>query len=202
MQGPGGPAVENMAVARDFVKDYLYNIEPVVAATFIEYELRQHFDMKAAGIKPLAAYHRELYREYRQHRETKREAEGADLPDWYEPTERGGLRFISGLLANHLAENVHAFYGAGSYFRYEGGVYRDSNDLWATAKVREFMLPRYASMQAITACSRPLPARILSPPSGRTKTLFPSGLMQGFYFPAMKSRAITATARTVFTGAC
>lgn len=145
----GGSAVENMAVARDFVKDYLYNIEPVVAATFIEYELRQHFEMKAAGIKPLAAYHRELYREYRQHRETKREAEGADLPDWYEPTERGGLRFISGLLANHLAENVHAFYGAGSYFRYEGGVYRDSSDLWATAKVREFMLPRYASMQAI-----------------------------------------------------
>ena len=55
----GSSAVENMAVARDFVKDYLYNVEPVVAATFIEYELRQHFDMKAAGIKPLAAYHRD-----------------------------------------------------------------------------------------------------------------------------------------------
>lgn len=145
----GGSAVECITMARDFVKDYLYNIEPVVAATFIEYELRQHFDMKAAAVKPLTAYHRELFKEYRQHKETKREAEGADLPDWYEATERGGLRFISGLLANHLAAEVHAFYGAGSYFRYEGGVYRDSEDLWAAAKAREFMLPRYASMQAI-----------------------------------------------------
>lgn len=148
-QQVGASAVESMAVARDFVKDYLYNIEPVVAATFLEYELREHFGIKTGAAKTLVSYHRELYKEYRQHKETRREAEGAELPDWYEPTERGGLRFISGLLANHLAEQVNAFYGAGSYFRYEGGVYRPSEDLWAAAKVREHMLPRYASMQAI-----------------------------------------------------
>lgn len=56
----GGSAVENMAVA----------------ATFIEYELRQHFDMKAAGIKPLAAYHRKLYREYRQYRKPSARPKG------------------------------------------------------------------------------------------------------------------------------
>ena len=149
VQPVGASAVESMAVARDFVKDYLYNIEPVVAATFLEYELREHFGIKTGAAKTLVSYHRELYKEYRQHKETRREAEGAELPDWYEPTERGGLRFISGLLANHLAEQVNAFYGAGSYFRYEGGVYRPSEDLWAAAKVREHMLPRYASMQAI-----------------------------------------------------
>lgn len=142
-------AVENMAAARDFVKDYLYNVDPVVASAFIEYELRERFGMKAAACKPLVSYQKELNREYRQHRETKREAEGADLPDWYEPTERGGLRFISGLLADYLAENVSAFYGAGSFFRYEGGVYQASEDLWAAAKTRELMLPRYATMQAI-----------------------------------------------------
>lgn len=146
---PGGSAVASMEVARDFVRDYLYNIEPVVAATFIEDELREHFVMKAATAKTLVSYHRELHKEYKQHKETKRAADGADLPDWYEPTERGGLRFLSGLLANHLAANIHAFYGAGSYFRYEGGVYRASEDLWAAARAREFMLPRYASMQAI-----------------------------------------------------
>lgn len=149
VQPVGASAVESMAVARDFVKDYLYNIEPVVAATFLEYELREHFGIKTGAAKNLVSYHRELYKEYRQHKETRREAEGAELPDWYEPTERGGLRFISGLLANHLAEQVNAFYGAGSYFRYEGGVYRPSEDMWAAAKVREHMLPRYASMQAI-----------------------------------------------------
>ena len=149
VQPVGASAVESMAVARDFVKDYLYNIEPVVAATFLEYELREHFGIKNGAAKTLVSYHRELYKEYRQHKETRREAEGAELPNWYEPTERGGLRFISDLLANHLAEQVNAFYGAGSYFRYEGGVYRPSEDLWAAAKVREHMLPRYASMQAI-----------------------------------------------------
>lgn len=141
--------VENMTVAQEFVRDYLYNIEPVVAGTFIEYELREHFGMKAGAAKPLAAFHRELSREYRQSREARREAEGAELPDWYEVTERGSLRFISGLLANHLAAQVNAFYGAGAYYHYEGGVYRQHEDLWASAKAREFMLPRYASMTAI-----------------------------------------------------
>ena len=142
-------ALDNMATIRDFVKEYLYNIEPVMAATFIEYEAREHFGMKAGAMKPLTAYHRELYRAYNQNKETRRAEDGAELPDWYEPTERGGLRFLSGLLANHLAENVNAFYGAGSYFSYEGGVYRMSEDLWASAKVRGFMIPRYASMAAI-----------------------------------------------------
>ncbi len=46
-------------------------------------------------------------------------------------TERGGLRFLSGLLANYLAENMHAFYTASSFFFfYQGGVYRESETWW------------------------------------------------------------------------
>ena len=64
-------------------------------------------------------------------------------------TERGGLRFLSGLLANHLAQNVDAFYATSSFFFYHSGVYREGEDMVAAAKVREFMLPRSVSMQAI-----------------------------------------------------
>ena len=64
-------------------------------------------------------------------------------------TERGGLRFLPGILANHMAKNVYAFYGAGSYFFYENGVYNAQEDLAAQAKVREFLIPRYATMNSI-----------------------------------------------------
>lgn len=141
--------VENMTTAQAFVKEALYNVEPVMARTFIEYELREHFSMKSAAVKTLIPFQKELFKEYRQHKETRRAIEGADLPDWYEMTERGGLRFVPGLLADHLAKNVDAFHGAGSFFRYENGVYLGSEDLWASAKVREFMFPQYATMQAI-----------------------------------------------------
>ena len=142
-------AVDNVTLAQGFIREYLYNIDPVVAATFIEYEMKEHFGFKAGAMKPLVAVQRELSRTYRANKETRRETEGSELPDWYEATERGGLRFLPGLLANYMAECVDAFYGAGSYFSYQDGVYSESEDLWASAKVREFMIPRYASMTAI-----------------------------------------------------
>ena len=86
--------VENMTTAQAFVKETLYNVEPITARTFIEYELREHFSMKAAAVKTLIPFQKELYKEYRQRKETRRVIEGADLPEWYEMTERGGLRFV------------------------------------------------------------------------------------------------------------
>lgn len=141
--------VENMTTAQAFVKEALYNVEPITASAFIEYELREHFSMKTAAVKTLIPFQKELFKEYRQRKDTRRAIEGADLPEWYEMTERGGLRFVPGLLADHLAKSVDAFHGAGSFFRYENGVYLSSEDLWATAKTREFMFPQYATMQAI-----------------------------------------------------
>ena len=143
-------AVDDIQTAQEFVRDYLYNVDSVLASTFIETELREHFGLKTTAVRPLVSLHRELYKAYRDSRDTKREALGEELPDWYEPTERGGLRFVSGLLANYMAENVDAFYGAGTYYFYENGVYGMNEDLAASAKVRTFMIPRYASMTAIT----------------------------------------------------
>jgi len=141
-------AVDDMQTAQEFVRDFLYNVDSVVAATFIEYELREHFGLKASAVRPLAAQQKELYKVYRDNKDTKRETSGEELPDWYEVTDRG-LRFVSGLLANHMAKNVDAFYGAESYYLYEGGVYKAASDLQAAAKVREHLIDRYATMSAI-----------------------------------------------------
>lgn len=142
-------ATDNILSAKVFIQDYLYNIDAVVAGTFIEYEIKEYFDLKASACKTLIPFHRELYRGYTSSKETKRETADEELPVWYESTERGGLRFLSGLLADHMAENVDAFYGAGSYWGYVNGVYVLNEDLWAAAKVREHMIPRYASMPDI-----------------------------------------------------
>ena len=143
-------SVEDMQTARGFVTDYLYNTDAVLASAFIDTDLRGHFNFKAGALRPLLALHRELYKAWRDSKETRRETDGADLPDWYEITERGGLRFVPGILADHMAQNVEAFYGAGSYYFYDSGVYNMTEDLAAGAKVRSFMIPRYATMTAIT----------------------------------------------------
>jgi putative DNA primase/helicase len=140
--------VENMQAAQIFVRDYLYNIDPALAATFINYEVSAHFGMKAPDMRPLIGQQKQAHKAHIDNKDTRRELAGGPIPDWYEPTERG-LRFVPGLLANHMKNTVDAFYGAGSYFFYEGGVYAMSSDLAASAKVREFLIPRYATMHAI-----------------------------------------------------
>ena len=122
--------VENMRAAKEFVRESLYNIEPLDAGAFVEYELREHFRLKAADTKALSAYQKELHKAYAAKKETWQAAEENGLPEWYEATERGGLRFLSGLLANHLAENMHAFYTASSFFFYQGGVCTGKARIW------------------------------------------------------------------------
>lgn len=143
-------AVDDVQTARGFITECLYNIDPVLAETFINYEIKEFFGLKSGDMKALLALHREIYKKHTDSKDTKRETMGDELPEWYEPTERGGLRFVSGLLANHMAANIDAFYGAGSYYFYQDGVYAMHEDLVAAAKAREYMIPRYASMTAIT----------------------------------------------------
>jgi len=141
---PGTDTLANIATAQQFVQDYLYNVDGVLAAAFINYELNAHFSLKAADLKSLLALHKELHKT----REKPRDDE--ELPVWYEATERGGLRFLPGVLADHMAKEVKAFYGAGSYFFYDHGVYEMQEDLAAQAAVRAHMIPRVATMTAIT----------------------------------------------------
>lgn len=141
--------VENMQTAQAFVRDYLYNVEPALATTFINYEISAHFGLKSPDMRPLVSQQKQAHKAHIDNKDTRRELAGGPIPDWYEPTERGSLRFIPGLLANHMKNTVNAFYGAGSYYFYQNGVYTMSTDLAAASKVREFLIPRYATMHAI-----------------------------------------------------
>ena len=134
--------LENIQCLREFVLDYLYNVEPVIAEVLINHNIKERFRLKAGDLRPLIQLHREAWKKYSDSKETKRETEGAELPDWYEITERGGLRFLPGILADHMAKKVEAFYGAGSYYFYENGVYAMHEDIWAHNSIRQFMIVR------------------------------------------------------------
>jgi putative DNA primase/helicase len=134
--------LENMGILRAYVLDYLYNVEPVIAETIIGHEIKDRYRLKVTDIRPLIQLHREAWKKYSGSKETRRETEGAELPDWYELTERGGLRFLPGMLAEHMAKEVSAFYGAGSYFFYEHGVYTMQEELYAQNVIRQNMVMR------------------------------------------------------------
>ena len=134
--------LDNIQGLREFVLDYLYNVEPVIAEILINHNIKERFRLKAGDLRPLIQLHREAWKKHSDSKETKRETEGAELPDWYELTERGGLRFLPGILADHMAKKVDAFYGAGSYYFYEHGVYAMHEDIWAHNSIRQFMIMR------------------------------------------------------------
>jgi putative DNA primase/helicase len=136
--------IENIQTLRAFVTEFLYNVEPVIAETLLNHNAKDYFRLSATDMKPLLSLHREIYKRYSESREVKREMSGSELPEWYEPTEKGGLRFLPGVLAAHMAKDVGAFYGAGSYYFYEHGVYELREDLAAMDAVRSLLLPRLA----------------------------------------------------------
>jgi putative DNA primase/helicase len=173
-------SVEDIQAAQSFVRDYLYNIDFAIAAAFIETELKAHFAFKASALKHLISLHRELYKTYKDNKETKRESEGSELPDWYEPTERG-LRFVPGILADHMVKNVDAFYGAGSYYFYENGVYNITEDLTASALTRSFMISRYANMNAIIDAVSQWRMLILKPVREINSNAFIINVKNGLY---------------------
>lgn len=146
---PKKKAVDDIKIAQEFVESYLYNIDSAIAETFIKYEMKEYFGLRASDVKPLVTLYKTLNKKYTSSRETRRETTEVALPEWCEVNENGGLRFLPGILADHMASTVDAFYGAGSYYYYEGGVYRPNVDLWASAKARGYMIPRYANMNAI-----------------------------------------------------
>ncbi len=135
-----GTAIEKIQTIKAFIQEYLYNVEPVIAETMLAHNVREQFRLKVGDMAPLLKLHRDTHKKYAGNAETRRETEGADLPDWYEPNEKGGLKFLPCLLADHMAANIPAFYGAGSYYFYDHGVYEPAEDLAAFAAVRGLML--------------------------------------------------------------
>lgn len=139
--------VDDLQTAKEFIEKYLYNIEGVTAEGVINYDVKNHFSFKNSDLKSLITLHRNVYKQYQSNVNTKRN--GTDLPEWYEPTEKG-LRFLPGILAEKMAKEKPVFYAAESFFIYEDGVYKEVNQLVIENIVREQMIPRYTKLSQIT----------------------------------------------------
>lgn len=141
---------DNIKTAAEFVTSYLYNAEPLIAEAFIRNEMKDHFELKMPDVKAVLSAYKDAQKKYEDSVDGFRKIEDKKLPVWYVRSQTGGVRFIAGLLVEHMVKNVDAFYSAGSYYFYENGVYAAQDDLAAQAKVQEFLDPRYSSMNAIT----------------------------------------------------
>lgn len=140
--------VEDLQTARNFVSEYLYNVDSVTAESMIHYDLKQHFGFKNADVKPLLALQKELYKAFQNKSETRKHRSGMEIPDWYEMTERGP-KFLPGVLAEYMTQNAPVFYSAEQYYCYENGVYHSITELTARNMVRDKMLTRYTKLSQI-----------------------------------------------------
>ncbi len=95
-------------------------------------------------------YHKEIYRKFEAAKRSKEHRRSsAQIPSWYEATERG-LKFLPDILAADMAKNTAAFYAAEQYYRYEHGVYSEISELDAKNMVREKMLPGNTKLSQIS----------------------------------------------------
>jgi putative DNA primase/helicase len=146
---PKRTAIENTEIARWFISDCLYNVEPGIAEVFIRNNMREYFGLKAADVKSFPGFQRELFQAFSSTREARQQRAGGEMPEWYEFTKNGGLHFMPGMLANHLMDNFHAFYTAEQYYYYQDGVYSTREDKDAKATMRTYLNPRDATMNQI-----------------------------------------------------
>ncbi|MDE5852512.1 MAG: DNA primase, partial [Oscillospiraceae bacterium] len=70
------------------------------------------------------------------------------LPKWYEKTKTG-VKFIPGILADYLTENIHAYYTAGNFYLYKNGVYKLMEDIEACSIIKSYMFPNKRTMVSI-----------------------------------------------------
>ncbi|MEG0897353.1 MAG: phage/plasmid primase, P4 family, partial [Ruthenibacterium sp.] len=141
-----GDSLHDMQTAKNFVETYLYNQDVVTAETMIHFELKEHFKFKNTFLRPLITIYKEASKTHDA--KARQNSMQTDVPDWYEPTERG-LKFLPGVLAQRMATDEKVFYAAEQHFVYQGGVYRDMPEMEAQRLVQEKMLSRETKMNQI-----------------------------------------------------
>ena len=140
--------ISNMQAANAFVEDYLYNQDIVTAETVINTELRSHFNLTVAAMRPILARYRELSRAYKKGLKAREHRVDHELPLWYQPTDKG-LKFLPGILAEHMAGAEHVFYAVEQHYSYRGGVYLPIHEMEAQKLVRDRMIAGEARMSQI-----------------------------------------------------
>lgn len=146
-----GDVVVDMQTAIEFVEEYLYNVDPATAGTIINYELKKVFkDFKAAELKSLISRQKQLAKDYQSGQKARQNRlEVSDFQEWYVSTEKG-LKFMPGVLAEHMAESENVFYAAETYYVYRNGVYVEMPELEAQKLIRDKMISTETKMNQIT----------------------------------------------------
>lgn len=143
--------VVDMQTAIEFVEKYLYNVDPATAGTIINYELKKVFkDFKVAELKSLISRQKQLAKDYQSGQKARQnKLEVSDFQEWYVSTEKG-LKFMPGVLAEHMAESENVFYAAETYYVYRNGVYVEMPELEAQKLIRDRMISTETKMNQIT----------------------------------------------------
>ena len=143
-----GETLKDLQAAKDFVTEYLFNQDVVIADVMINAEIRDHFKLRATFLKSLNLAYKEVSRKYQSGKEAKRAQAGTAIPDWYEPT-KSGLRFLPGVLAKEMTDTQQVFYAAEQHFCYRAGVYDEMPEMEAQRLVQEKLLIRESKMRHI-----------------------------------------------------
>ena len=143
-----GDAMKDMQTAKVFIETYLYNQDVVTAEAVIGFELKERFKLKNTFLRPLSQIYKEVSRDYQLDAKLKNDPRIIELPDWYAIGSQG-LRFLPGVLAEHMADTEKVFYAAEQFYLYQGGVFKELTEMEAQRLVQEQMLSREMKMNQI-----------------------------------------------------
>jgi len=154
-----GDAVRDMQTAKKFIETYLYNQDIVTAETVIGVVLKEHFKLKNTFLRPLNQIYKEQSKEFQINTRHRNNPNAIELPAWYTIGSQG-LRFLPGVLSEHMAETQNVFYAAEQFYLYQGGVFREITEMEAQRLVQEKMIAREMKMNQITDATQQWKLRV------------------------------------------
>lgn len=154
-----GDAMRDMQTAKNFIVTYLYNQDIVTAEAVINFELKERFKLKNTFLRPLSQIYKEVSREYQANAKSKANQTVIELPAWYTVGSQG-LKFLPGVLAEHMADTQKVFYAAEQFYLYQGGVFKEITEMEAQRLVQEQMLSREMKMNQIVDATQQWKLRV------------------------------------------
>lgn len=150
---PKGDAALDVETAQKFINMYMFNITPATAEVFISHNIKDHYTFSTRDIRPLVGFQKQLYSTFSANAEARKAAKQDDIYEWYEPTNRGTLRYAPGIHALSLSKKINAFYiGGEDWYFYENGYYVKSPESRAEKLILDQMIPLYAAKDGIEDC--------------------------------------------------
>ncbi len=146
--------IENMHTVTAFIRQYMYNQDPPIVEGLLNFDLRKKYGLKTHMLRTLSGEYRKVSKSYQTGLKKRMHRMEATLPLWYVPTESGGLRFLPGVLADHLAETEKVICLMSQDYRYENGVYRKITLEQAQKITRDQMIIRETKMTQIEDAER------------------------------------------------